>query len=256
MIKIIDENFSLFDEFEEFCKIDSFGTRIYSHFLCYGYGLNFVDFWVQVTCGTITSAFCKLEGEMVVCISKNADFDEILSFLNFQEKMSVTMDSLYADKFSCLSDNRFYGDVLEYKNNVEIPDVYALSSPEIRDYHNLLLLCKSEDFFVADYPYFLSDVVRRSNRGMCKIFGIYQEDVLVSCAMNVSQTDSSVILGAVATHPEYRKHGYAGFIVKKLAQHFCDKKVYIYTTIEKNTKFYEKLGFSVAGRWVKYTFGG
>lgn len=256
MIKIIDDDFKLFNEFEQFCKIDSFGTRIYSHFLCYGYDLSFVDFWVQITNDVITSAFCKLDGEMVVCISENSDLDEILSFLNFQEKTTVTFDALYADVFAKLSEKHFFGDILEYKKSDKIPDTYKLCTPEIKDYHNLLLTCKSDDFFVSDYPYFLSDVTRRLNRDMCEIFGIYQDDVLVSCAMNVSFTNSSVILGAVATHPMHRKHGYAGFIVTKLAQHFSDKKVYIYTTIEKNTRFYEKLGFDVVGRWVKYTFGG
>ena len=59
MIKIIDNDFVLYSEFKEFCKRDSFGTRIYSHFLCYGYEFKFIEFWVQINEDeSISAAFC------------------------------------------------------------------------------------------------------------------------------------------------------------------------------------------------------
>ena len=128
--------------------------------------------------------------------------------------------------------------------------------PELKEYHELLLTCKSSDFSVPEYMQFLSDVSRRQMRDMCTIYGIKAEDTLVSCAMTVSYTDTSVILGAVATPPEHRKHGYAGAIVRSLADKFLlEKDVYIYTTIEKNTRFYESLGFFVTGKWIKLLMG-
>ena len=75
--------------------------------------------------------------------------------------------------------------------------------------------------------------------------------------MTVSHTEDAVILGAVATHPDYRKQGLGGYVVSSLANKHKDKNdVFIYTTIKKNTSFYQILGFKVVGQWVKFTYGG
>lgn len=253
MIKIIDKDFQLFSKFKEFCKISSFGTRIYSHFLCYGYELDFVDFWVQLDDNSnIICAFCRLDGDFIVCLSDYSDYDEVSAFLDFQEKLSVTFDDRYSDKittsFKCCSQ----GDILMFKGTDKKLIEYELVLPQLKEYHELLLTCESDDFYVPQYMSFLSDVARRQNKEMCTIYAIMSEDTLASCAMTVSQTDFSVILGAVATHPQHRKHGYAGYIVSQLAQSFSHlESVYIYTTIERNTRFYEGIGFEVCGRWTK-----
>ncbi len=257
MIKIIDKDFKLNTQFREFCKSSSFGTRIYSHYLCYGYELNFVDFWVQITDENITCAICRIDGEFVLCLCDDADFTEVSAFLSFQDKHTITFDEKYLKCLETDCNDCSYGDVLEYfSSDEDIPD-YKTLSPQLKDYHVLLLTCESDDFFVPDYLYFLSDVSRRQQRNMCEICGVEIDNALVSCAMTVSYTDFSVILGAVATHPEHRKHGYAGCVVRKLAESFVDdRSVYIYTTVERNTRFYEGLGFRVCGRWVKFNIGG
>lgn len=256
MIKIIDKEFELFDEFKTFCKKDSFGTRIYSHFLCYGYEYNFVDFWVQLIDDCIVCAVCRLDSDFVVCACENTDFSELSMFLNFQDKLSVTFDFCYKDQIFVDHCLQSVGDVLKIENiKGDIKD-YLMITPELKEYHELLLTCKSSDFSVPEYLQFLSDVSRRQMREMCTIYGIKTNNTLVSCAMTVSYTDTSVILGAVATHPNHRKHGYAGTVVKNLANKFVlEKDVYIYTTIEKNTRFYESLGFYVTGKWIKLLMG-
>lgn len=258
MIKIIDSDFTRLDEFKEFCKRDSFGTRIYSHFLCYGYSFNFVDFWLQINDNaSITAVFCRLDGDFVVSLSNECDFDEVSAFLSFQDKLSVSFDEKYDSKLELSASDKSIGDVLLYKGNDYIIKPYDIITPDIKAYHKLLLTCESDDFFVPEYMTFLADVSRRQQRQLCDIYGILSDGTLASCAMTVSYTDFSTILGAVATHPEHRKHGYAGCIVKSLAENCKNRgSVYIYTTIERNSRFYESLGFVVLGCWVKYTYGG
>ncbi|MBE6823841.1 MAG: GNAT family N-acetyltransferase [Ruminococcaceae bacterium] len=258
MIKIIDSEFKLLNEFERFCSIDSFGTRIYSHFLCYGHGFDFVDFWVQISeSGCITSAISCLDNDFVLCFSSDSDFIELSAFINFQSKNSITYDIEYDDKLKIIYDTKLTGDILTYFGNNKDILPYEIISPEPKVYHELLLTCESEDFIVPDYFNFLSDVTRRISRNLCVLSGIIKDNSLVSCAMTVSQTKNCVILGAVATHPDHRKHGYAGSVVKTLAEKFRHlNKVYIYTTVERNTRFYESLGFTISGKWVKCVFGG
>ncbi len=258
MIKIIDKDFTLFKEFENFCKADSFGTRIYSHFLCYSYEFDFIDFWVQIgENDDICSAVCKLDGDFVLCLSEGSDFDEISAFLSFQDKLSVTFDARYKENIDSSANEFSTGDILMYEGNDKEVVSFDIVTPELKEYHELLLSCKSKDFAVPEYMNFLSDVSRRQQRDMCCVYGIKIAGELASCAMTVSYTDFSIILGAVATHPQHRKHGYAGCIVKRLAEKFrAHSSVYIYTTIERNTRFYESLGFVVTDKWVKYTYGG
>lgn len=257
MIKIIDNDFLCLNQFKEFCKSSSFGTRIYSHYLCYGHNLSFADFWVQVIDDDIACAFCRLDGDFVVCLSDSADFAEVAAFLKFQDKLSITFDEKYSKYLDIDYDNCTYGDVLVYVGSDKpIPDFTTLT-PQLRQYHDLLMTCESDDFFVPQYHNFLSDVSRRQQRDMCEICGIETQGLLVSCAMTVSQTDFSVILGAVATHPQHRKHGYAGCVVRTLAQHFAQlDSVFIYTTIERNSRYYEGQGFKLCGKWIKYIYGG
>lgn len=256
MIKIIDKDFTLFNEFKEYCKKDSFGTRIYSHFMCYGYEYNFADFWVQLVDDIIVCAVCRLDADFVVSACQNTDFLELSAFLDFQDKFSVTFDFCYKNNIVIDHNEKSVGDVLKIENIKGEIGEYPMISPDLKEYHQLLLTCKSPDFSVPDYMQFLSDVSRRQLRDMCTIYGIKNNNVLVSCAMTVSYTDTSVILGAVATNPDHRNHGYAGTIVKRLADKFIlEKDVYIYTTIEKNTRFYESLGFCVVGKWIKFLMG-
>lgn len=253
MIKLIDKDFKLFSEFKNYCKNDSFGTRIYSHFLCYGYEFDFAQFYVQICDNRVVCSVCNLESDFVVCACDNTDFEELSAFLDFQKKRSVTFDICYEKYINIESKTRCYGDILTYKNSAVSELDFELVTPELKEYHSLLLTCESDDFSVPDYMHFLSDVSRRQMRELCNIKGIYADKTLASCAMTVSYTDFSVILGAVATHPEHRKRGYAGCIVSSLAQEYCSSvPVYIYTTIEKNTRFYEKLGFVLSGRWTKF----
>lgn len=257
MIKIIDDEFALFDKFKSFCKLNSFGTRIYSHYLCYGHGFDFVDFWVQINeSNSVTATFCRLDGDFVVSLCDESDMEEVSSFLAFQDKLSVTFDKAYDDCVKLELNNFSSGDILIYRGNDRTFPLFDIVTPEIREYHNLLLTCRSGDFFVPEYLTFLSDVSRRQQRDLCDIYGIKIDDTLASCAMTVSYTDFSTILGAVATHPNHRKHGYGGCIVKALAEKSKQRgSVYIYTTITKNTEFYITLGFEVSGQWIKYILG-
>lgn len=258
MIKIIDKDFTLFEEFKNYCRKDSFGTRIYSHFKCYGYDFDFVNFWVQINYNNdISAALCRIDGDFIACFDDSSNFNEISYFLSFQDKLSVTFDIKYNDKINLQESVITSGDILRYKGNDKKVLSFDFITPEIREYHNLLLDCESNDFFVPEYMTFLSDVSRRQQRDLCDIFGIRIENELASCAMTVAYTEFSVILGAVATHPNHRKHGYAGCIVKSLAEKykFLDS-VYIYTTVACNTLFYQSLGFEVTDKWIKYTYGG
>lgn len=257
MIKIIDSNFAYFDEFRRFCRFDSFGTRIYSHYLCYGFECRFADFWVQIIDDMITASICRLDSDFVACILDNADIDELESFLWFQDKNTLTLNSRFARNIEKFCPNFISGDVLKYTDFTERNNENDIVDPEIKDYYNLLKTCESDHFFVPEYMYFLSDTIHRKNKGLCDVFAVSKDNKVVCAAMTVSHTEDAVILGAVATHPDYRKQGLGGYVVSSLANKHKDKNdVFIYTTIKKNTSFYQILGFKVVGQWVKFTYGG
>lgn len=117
--------------------------------------------------------------------------------------------------------------------------------PDISSIYEVLLSCASEDFIVPDYLPFLSDMTHRKNKGKCTAQGIVKDGRLVSCAMAVSETENAVIIGAVATRPEYRCQGFSRRIIISLSEKYAEqnKAVYVFSANENNTRFYENSGF-------------
>jgi predicted GNAT family acetyltransferase len=100
---------------------------------------------------------------------------------------------------------------------------------------------------VPDYLVFLSDVTFRNNRGKLTVAATAVDGELASSVMTVSETENAVILGAVATHPDYRKRGLSREIARTVATRLRrqGKRVYVLSASEANTRFYQHSGFGI-----------
>ena len=74
--------------------------------------------------------------------------------------------------------------------------------------------------------------------------------------MTVSETDRAAILGAVATHPDFRRRGYSRELVRTLATRLRreGKRVYVLSASQQNTRFYIHSGFSVTAGFKEIIF--
>ncbi len=67
--------------------------------------------------------------------------------------------------------------------------------------------------------------------------------------MKLFSTETAVLLGAVATRPEYRGRGLAGALVTRLAESENDKRVELLCKHDSIVEFYKSIGFEVKNEW-------
>ena len=101
---------------------------------------------------------------------------------------------------------------------------------------------------------FLSDVTHRRNRGKSTILGTNADGTIASAVMTVSETEEAAILGAVATHPDYRRRGLSRELVRTLASRIKEqgREVYVFSASDANTRFYQNSGFEIVAGFREY----
>ena len=230
------------DSFTAFRTDDPFYTRILSLYEGYGEGYAFTGFWVQEHDGEEVAAISRFEDKFSLYLTDSADFDEISAFLSFQGAGSVMFDGRFT--LDIKAKREIGGQVLRYCGE-DYNSELELYRPEIKPLYALLQSCASDIFIVPDYMVFLSDVRHRLNLGKCRILGTDVDGTLASALMTVSETENAAILGAVSTHPDYRRRGLSRELVRTLASRITEqgRAAYVFSASEANTRFYYNSGF-------------
>lgn len=245
MIRQADHN-----SLHSFHTNDPFYTRILSLYESYGGGYDFVGFWVQETDGAYTAAISRFEDKFSLYLTDRSDLEEISSFLRFQGAGAVMAACGFS--FDIHADRVIKGQVLRYIGELYHSEL-ELYSPEIKPFYALLQSCASDIFLVPEYMTFLSDVTHRRNLGKCTLLGTDIDGILASGVMTVSETDSAAILGAVATHPDYRRRGLSRELVRTLASRINaqGREAYVFSASEANTRFYQNSGFTICAEFAE-----
>lgn len=234
--------------FDRITASDSFITRILSLYRAYGEGVTFVALWEQVTDGVTTALISRFEDKFSLWLDDGCDADEIAAFLRFQGAGSVMCrDDAPLSFFEAT--HTISGTVLEYTDTADY-SASELYEPDIKRLYDLLKTCESDIFRVPDYLMFLSDLTHRRNRGLFTAAAVERGGVLAASAMTVSECERAVVIGAVATHPDFRRQGLARELVRALASRVRgqNRRVFVYSASESNTRFYINSGFApVAG---------
>ncbi|MBQ0097439.1 MAG: GNAT family N-acetyltransferase [Oscillospiraceae bacterium] len=249
MIKIIDSSFDRENELVKFCENSPFGCKVLSVYLCYDTALDFVDIWYQTDENNrIIGAISSFENNFTLMLSDNSNLEEIRSFLVFKNPRFILAESKYY--ISDIEKSRV-GDVMKYHGEICFDDKVII--PEVDKAYSLMKDNESDDFPVPEYNYFLSDVMHRKNLDKFSIFGIFDRELL-SVAMTVAECEKSVVIGGVATDKNIRNKGLGKRTVTHISSKFLQEKksVFVYCA-KKNTKFYEKCGFSKIFEFTEYT---
>ena len=188
---------------------DPFYTRILSLYESYGGGYDFVGYWVQETDGKTVSAISRFEDKFSLYLTEDSDLEEVAAFLRFQGAGAVMTDSRYTLELT--SEQVINGQVLRYAGEYYNSES-ELYTPEIKSLYALLQSCESDIFRVPEY-----------------------------------KTESAAILGAVATHPDFRRRGLSRELVKTLASQITSqgRAAYVFSASVANTRFYQNSGFEI-----------
>lgn len=106
--------------------------------------------------------------------------------------------------------------------------------------------------FADDVPPFdvwYADVSHRTRHAGCLFGGTMTDGRCVCTAMTTAYTQGGALIGAVATHPDYRRRGLAAAAVSGLAAVLQkqDKRVFICPKHAAARRVYENIGFTVCG---------
>lgn len=233
------------EDFNKITATDPFFTRILSLYECYGEGLDFVAFWMQENNGKITAAISRFEDKFSLWLTAASDLDEIAAFIRFQGAGSCLYDAAFSLAFSPDLPS-VSGQILAYTAADYISDI-EIYEPDFKALYGLLKACESPIFIVPDHLHFLSDLTHRKNRGKLHLAATGIDGDLASSVMTVSETDHAVILGAVATHPDYRRRGLSRELVRTLATQMRreGRRVFVLSASGQNTVFYQNSGFTI-----------
>lgn len=233
-------------DFVEFCKRDVFGTRIACLYKCYSIGYDFVKFWAQTDCGgRIVSAVSRIDGDVTVS-SLGEDAEELCSFLRLTGYRTIQCEKRIAELMGMKSSVDGY--VVEYKNEIRNFEKIATDG-EFRPKEVFDIIKSAKLIGVGEYLPWLSDITFRMNRRAAAVLTVRFEGMTAACAMKLFITESAVLLGAVATKPEFRGRGFAGALVTELAESEKGKRVELLCKKDSIVEFYKSIGFEVKNEW-------
>lgn len=141
------------------------------------------------------------------------------------------------------------GDFMTYSG--DLPSV-LMSQPTVR-FEDLYAFL-TDYFSLPPFDSWYVDVSHRVRHGCCHMATVVRDDRVVCNAMSVAETNDDVLLGAVATHPQWRRQGLAAGCVRHLIGLLSDTRRIHISPVDDNAKrLYEKIGFSVSGSWGEVT---
>lgn len=244
MLKLVN---GFTEDIKNLCSRDPFGTRIAGYFGTYGSNFDFCKTWVQYDeNGSSTAAVCDMSGDVTVCASGEADFDELAAFMSMSDYRSLQCQKSVMGKLGILPDVSGY--VLSFSSG-EYSDEDITNDVDFKEIYDIIK--QTGLMGVGDYLPWLSDVTYRVNHGTALAAAVRKDGKTVSCAMALFITENAALLGAVATKDEYRGRGYAGRLVKYLGNLMLgqNKKTYLLCKHGSITEFYKPLGFDITDEW-------
>ncbi len=227
-----------------FLPADPYAARITALFKTYGAGYDFALFWVQKIDGVPAAAISRIDGNMTLCTNENADFEELLHFVNAVGFQSLTCSFDDMKKLGFEPSEMSF--TVRFKGGKNIEKINSVKDYDKRKIFDLLCDC---GFELGDYGDFLSDVCLRLNKGTASMIAVEDNGDLGACAFALFEGEKSVLLGAVATLSEARGKGLASSIVNEIANEKSDKDVFLFCRNDGLAAFYGKIGFETVGKW-------
>ena len=229
---------------ERFCKGSLLGTYLGSRLRCYGFGFDFVRFWLGEADGEICAVLGTLDSAAVLLAAPSADHEELSAFLRMQSFSSMMTAAKTAER--CGLENYVKKQAFVFTGGEAVrpapePDdmkaVYALISREIPG-----------SFSAAREAYlsFLSDYTFRKNRGAARAAALTEQGALCACALTAAETDQAAVLSGVAVDPRFRGKGFGRRVVLSLANALQaeGKTAYVIALNDSAAQFYARIGFA------------
>lgn len=236
--KAIESDFAVNADHECFVRI--LGLRS-----AYGLDVPFIQYFSDGEGGIMS----LMDGVAVLHLSVLTDEWRMFLSMNPDVMAIHCSDRIGEELLSTTQWRGRVGDVMRYDG--ELPastDETVCIRPYLPAVYELL-----RDHFpgISPLDYWYPDVSHRVRHENCHISVVLDDKTVVSTAMTVAETATSAILGQVATHPEFRRRGFAEKCIKSTIFQCKDKTLYILPINEYAQKLYRKMGFIPCGGWAE-----
>lgn len=223
---------------------DECAIRIDSLMLAYGADAPFVRFYTDDYGGMMS----LMDASAVLYCCENAEEWAFFITMN-PEILHVHCSAAFGRLLASVGGwQGREGVVLKYGGNTDVVADCVCEAPYLPNVHALLRACFDE---MAPLNAWYPDVSHRLRHDCCKIAVVLDGETVVSTAMTVAETDTSALLGQVATHHEYRGRGYAKTCINSLISRCKGKSLYILPMTEYARSLYSKMGFYPDGDWAE-----
>lgn len=237
MLKMI-ENLEEAELLREF-STDSFGLTVASLVTAYPPELDICRSWMQIVGDEMTAGICSHGGEIVLWSTLRADYEELAEFIKtigYTNILCRARDVVSLELFACACGQVWRRDPIE-------ANVCEYEKPEKKaDYKELFELLEIK----GEFDEWFADISHRINKGTAEMRFIRKDGKIISTASLLHIDGDRALLGAVATHKDYRKQGLA----KSLINSFGEKTVYLRCLPYLNG-FYQNLGFKSVDVWAE-----
>ena len=230
---------------------DLFYARIRCLWECYR-DTRLADFWVQRAQGKTIAWLCRMEDTVTVCGLPWAEWEELEEFVSFLSPREVFCPPKMEP---CASMLAAQGVVLHraksYGPFTACQDVEVVKNPPAGRVYDLLYQCQSDTLILPDRDGFLADNARRARLGMGRSWLLRADGLDFASAMTTAEAPGLAVLGGVAVLPQYREKGLATALVTALTQELLQegREVFLATSGDRLTRFYQARGFALCGRW-------
>lgn len=234
MIRFVDSG-RLESEFRGVCRGTAFGCKLGGVARAYGFGRDFARFWVGGG-----AAYGLLDGEMSVA-GEPGDMEEAKEFLAALSPGGVFCESRLAGGLGLAA--AAGGAVME--KSVPEGEGASFPAPGLREACELLagagMAVETEAFYL--------DLSHRIRHGAGLALGEYRGGELIGCAVVSAIAEGSAVLSALAVREDCRKEGIGSGLLRRAERALPGRRLFIFRESGKNREFYEKSGFTEAGRW-------
>ena len=239
------------------CSHSPNGTRIISYHNAYhGIKYNFLDFWLQKNSdGKPTCAICRYYSTLILC-GECCDETELKDFVSMLSPEMIMSDSEYSfsQNYACVS-----GEIMVCKKTLPLAVENHKIHRSLSDMSYLRkvydLLCRTYDGISPDsFEDYFIDMSHKIRHASAEIYSIYEENKPISTAAVTALSDTSAVIGCVATDYESRNKGCASALVQYITEKHLRHGREVYLQRERHIDLYEKIGYVVSGTWYEYRF--
>jgi len=218
-------------------------VKIKALMCAYGCSYSFLCFWFQKTeSGQKTAAICRFESSIIICVTNDANFEEILQFVKV-----ISYGEIFCTRYLCTVlnlDVKYYCDELRFVGNSVCLD--TTKNIGFKEVYDVLESGSDGQIELPSYDDWYVDFSHRLRHGCARICSVGGYSV----AVTAYETDKEAIISGVATIPKFRGLGHAKAAVLGICHMLqMDGKVPIVLARGNMADYYRKLGFQKTGEF-------